>query len=124
MREKLIELLIMADDYEERVCLGYSCITCPYKGTDCTYKAQADHLIANGVTFAKDTNVLNNADRIRAMSDEELAKFLMKAHDCELHIPFCTNKPECHDDLDNGDIPEERCLKCMMDWLNAEVDNG
>lgn len=48
--------------------------------------ALADHLIANGVTFAtdnnvgdkmtptdKDTNVLTNADRIRAMSDEELA---------------------------------------------------
>ena len=26
--------------------------------------------------FAKDTNVLTNADRIRAMSDEELANFL------------------------------------------------
>jgi hypothetical protein len=48
-REKLIELLITADDYEERVCLGNSCKTCPYKGTDCTYKAKADHLIANGV---------------------------------------------------------------------------
>lgn len=57
MREKLIELLIMADDYEERVCLGHSCITCPYKGTDCTYKAQADHLIANGVAVQKEAKL-------------------------------------------------------------------
>ncbi len=49
----------------------------------------AENLIANGVRleekqatsdeskrFAKDTNVLTNADLIRAMSDEELAKFV------------------------------------------------
>lgn len=60
MREKLIELLSTADDYEDRVCHSYrrySCKTCPYKGMDCTYRAKADHLIANGVTFATDNNV-------------------------------------------------------------------
>ena len=39
-----------------------------------------DHLIANGVTFAADNNVgykpTTNIDRIRNMSDEELAKFI------------------------------------------------
>mgnify|MGYP003301372043 CR=1 FL=1 len=49
-REKLIESLICADDYEVSVCRGYPCKVCRYKGTDCTYKARADHLIANGVT--------------------------------------------------------------------------
>ena len=55
-REKLIELLSTADDYEDRVCRSYrrySCKTCPYKGMDCTYRAKADHLIANGVTVQK-----------------------------------------------------------------------
>ena len=59
MREKLIELLSTADDYEDRVCRSYrrySCKTCPYKGMDCTYRAKADHLIANGVTVT-DNNV-------------------------------------------------------------------
>ena len=49
MREKLIELLITADDYEDHVCKGYTCKTCTYQGTDCTYNAKADHLIANDV---------------------------------------------------------------------------
>lgn len=58
-KEKLVELLITSDDYENSVCLGYPCKVCPYKGEDCTYKAQADHLIANGVTVqdVHDTNV-------------------------------------------------------------------
>lgn len=50
VKGKLVELLITADDYENSVCRGYPCKVCPYKGTDCTYKARADHLIANGVT--------------------------------------------------------------------------
>ena len=60
-----------------------------------------------------------NADRFRAMSDMELAKFLIKAHDCELHIPFCQEKQECCDDLEG--IQDESCLACMMAWLNREV---
>lgn len=50
VREKLVELLVTADDYENSVCRGYPCKVCQYKGTDCTYKAQADYLIAHGVT--------------------------------------------------------------------------
>ncbi len=50
VREKLVELLVTADDYENSVCRGYPCKVCQYKGTDCTYKAQADYLIANRVT--------------------------------------------------------------------------
>ena len=60
---------------------------------------------------------ITNADRIRAMSDKELAKALMKAHDGEVYIRFCKETPECVDLIERGDIPEERCLGCMMDWL-------
>ena len=52
-REKLIELLICADDYEVAVCKEYPCRNCKYRGEDCTYKAKASHLIANGVTVQK-----------------------------------------------------------------------
>lgn len=66
-----------------------------------------------------------NADRIRAMTDEELAKFLIKAHDCEVHIPFCQNKPECNEMLDAGvDIPPENCEACMMAWLHRPAEES
>ena len=64
---------------------------------------------------------MTNAERIRTMSDEELAKFLMEAHDCELHIPFCREKRECDELLCNGYIPEENCMACMVAWLKQEV---
>ena len=61
-----------------------------------------------------------NADRIRAMSDEELAKFLKEFNDCEQHIPFCQNREECWDNI--PDIPEENCLTCLVAWLQKEAE--
>ena len=62
MRKKLIELLKSDMNILKAA------------GTSATATLRlADNLIANGVTFAKNTNVLTKADRIRAMSDEELA---------------------------------------------------
>lgn len=55
-----------------------------------------------------------NADRIRAMTDEELAKWfcVMNADDCpdKAHELRCTDK----------------CYECWLDWLKSpvEVDNG
>ena len=60
------------------------------------------------------------AERFKAMTDEQLAKFLMDAHDCVLHVPFCQDKQECCDNLD--DIKEENCMACMMAWPRKEVD--
>jgi hypothetical protein len=68
------------------------------------------------------SNPRTNGDRIRAMSDEELAKYLMQANDCGLSIPFCQNKKECDGLLDNGIIPDEMCMACMMAWLQKEAD--
>ena len=61
-KENLAELLVCAEDYEIGVCEEYFCKDCKYSGTYCTYKAQADYLIANGVTVAdgKDTDVTDN----------------------------------------------------------------
>lgn len=63
---------------------------------------------------------ITNADKFRAMTDMELAKFLMQAHDCELHIPFCKNKQECCYNLD--DISDTMCMVCMMEWLSKEAE--
>ena len=49
-----------------------------------------------------------NGDRIRAMTDEELAMLLQ---------PTCPSRV-CRDE------PPHDCYKCWLDWLKQEVDNG
>ncbi len=53
-----------------------------------------------------------NADRIRAMSDEELARFVTGEDFCEL---LCKISPS----FCNGD-----CEKWMLDWLKSPVEEG
>lgn len=64
---------------------------------------------------------MTNYERIKAMGVEEMGKCLMQANDCGLHIPFCSSKPECLDDLEMGYIPEEKCVGCMLEWLMQEI---
>lgn len=52
--------------------------------------------------------VTTNADRIRAMSDENLAKFIERS-DCPPHDGTC--------DKDNI-----TCSECWLDWLKQEVE--
>ena len=49
-----------------------------------------------------------NADRIRSMTDEELAKMLWDEE------PWCTAERKC--------VPS--CKDCLAAWLKEEVDNG
>lgn len=57
-----------------------------------------------------------NADRIRAMSDEELAKLLYDPDG--LSDIYCQDLPECGELLDTEDgIPEEKCIACALRWL-------
>lgn len=49
-----------------------------------------------------------NADRIRAMTDEELAEFL-NCHN------FCARNFDC----ENGKQP---CQECNLEWLKQEAD--
>ena len=54
-----------------------------------------------------DLEVLTNADRIRQMSDEELARYYAKrigrCYGCEA-------------------VTEDDCFECQMDWLKAPVE--
>ena len=66
-----------------------------------------------------------NADRIRAMSDEELAKILIGVMDIDDKIHFCKNKPECEKLLDADDgVPAEWCEACMREWLQRPAEEG
>lgn len=64
---------------------------------------------------------MTNLEKFRAMDDKEVARLLMAAYDCEIHIPFCQNKGCCIDELDNG-ISPVRCMVCMLEWLNKPVE--
>ena len=64
-----------------------------------------------------------NADRIRAMSDEELANRMYWYHAGSDAIPFCKNLPECGKMMDEGsEIPDEKCIGCMLDWLKRPAE--
>ena len=59
-----------------------------------------------------------NADRIRSMSDEELAEYLYSIQNAECELRFCKNKAECVSELDKGQtINDSECKKCLVDWL-------
>ena len=61
---------------------------------------------------------MTNADRIRAMSDQELAAYWAENHD-----NFCPNKPECGEALDRDElIPDEWCVACALAWLQKPVE--
>lgn len=61
---------------------------------------------------------MTRADRIRSMSDEELAAYLADHYD-----GFCLNKPECGTLLDTDEgIPEEMCVACALIWLRQPAE--
>lgn len=76
-------------------------IGCVYMDADCQ----------NGEKY--EAQIITNADRIRTMSDEELARMLHEQRDS-----YCKNLPECGYLLDtpNG-IPAEKCIDCALEWL-------
>ena len=70
-----------------------------------------------------DNAIKTNADRIRAMSDEELAKNLYRFCDLEERAGYCKNLSECEKLLDTEDgIPEQRCICCLLEWLKQPAE--
>ena len=86
---------------------------CPINCIDCQYSDNSGG-----------REVVTNGDRIRAMTDEELAKTLIEVNDFGCSIPFCKNKPECNTLLDHDMLTDDHCVVCMREWLKQEVDNA
>lgn len=57
--------------------------------------------------YPKPRKKQTNADRIRAMTDEELARVIAYACDCDLVSGF-----SCHG----------KCCDCILDWLKQEAE--
>ena len=60
---------------------------------------------------------ITNADRIRSMTDEELAEFLQKNHDRSGCRALTTESYIC--DFYKDDLNTD-CKKCWLDWLKQE----
>ena len=68
----------------------------------------------------KKSSKRTNADRIRTMTDEELADAIFKntTRTIDEVIPFCKNYERCFDMLDLCDgIPKHMCRECLLEWL-------
>lgn len=98
---------------------GHSCYEVIIKTTSHEHYKATENFARRLIDHAKP---MTNADHIRAMNDKELAKFMMAAHDCELHIQFCQNKERCMDDMDG--ITPAQCIVCMMEWLNKPKEDA
>ena len=61
---------------------------------------------------------LTRIESIRSMSVEELADEILKRGEISTVIDFCQNFGDCCET-----ISEEECRKCLINWLNAPVDN-
>lgn len=65
----------------------------------------------------KSVRTPTNGDKIRDVSDEEMAEFIL-ANDLDDEIHFCKSTPECNAIMDSGGtITDEMCRKCCIDWL-------
>ena len=64
-----------------------------------------------------------NADRIRTMTDEELADAMLAINEIGEAVPFCGNSTRCNEILEAGElIPEGMCKQCLIAWLQSEVE--
>lgn len=64
-----------------------------------------------------DQTTRTNFERITE-SPEALAEFIHRAIDLE-EDKYCKSLPECDQALKTGaDIPQEKCMQCLIDWLN------
>ena len=95
-------------------------IKCNWPDSRYTILREALDMAVKALEDVTDKNVekMTNADRIRAMSDEELAGFLMKL----MH-----NNVQC---FGEGMFPyhpcpqEQNCKQCGLDWLQQPAEDG
>lgn len=100
-------------------------VKCKYEGTGiwngrCTGTKEVDPCPGYDKCKEYKPDYMTNADRIRAMKDEELAKHLVDiGWDCH----FCTE----HLRLDNepllrGEKCDEKCVDHCLEWLQQPVE--
>lgn len=80
-----------------------SCEKCKYRyKSDCEYPCER---CVHGCVVKEYYEPMTNADRIRAMSDEELAEFLCNVYQ--------------YSDMQ---VPSDKEINVMLEWLQSEVE--
>lgn len=93
----------------------YPCVFCT-ENLQCT-KYSGDGVISFCVLGPCHDETPSNGDRIRAMSDEELAEFLE-----EKVVTWLWCKPEPPVDPETQECLIPSCRNCCLDWLKKEVE--
>lgn len=83
----------------------------PSAEVECTYSNDTFNI--NGIV---ESDKHTNADRIRNMSGEELAKYI---YDVSEHCADCV---VCGDDCDSCDGTEDICVPKIVEWLKSEAE--
>lgn len=65
---------------------------------------------------------MTRADKIRSMTDEELARWLYPLVAGTEAVDFCSGCEACGDLLDEGFIPEEDCFACLVAYLRQPAE--
>ena len=86
-----------------------------YDYEECEYNGQPDCALPDGAQCPHGVPTVppvTNADKIRAMSDEELAKYLSNPCDCAVD-PERDGFRECGNDL---------CVQYLLEWLQQPAE--
>ena len=86
-----------------------TCQICTYAGTP-SYKSPCSE--CKGFSKYEYEKPMTNADKIRAMSDEELSKFLRE--------PFCDKRTHEECTISYCGV----CDQCVLDWLQQPAEEG
>lgn len=73
----------------------------------------------SGAVNARDWGrVMSRGDRIRAMTDEQLALRILSEGGDGVAVGYCRNNGKCKGiDLENEEIPDAWCVECIKSWL-------
>lgn len=89
---------------------------------DCRHQKGPNEIVVECGAFKPP---MTNADRFRAMSDEELADLFSRFAEGDDTLCYCRNLPECDADLAADRlIPLERCQECLLYWLQQPAEGG
>ena len=88
--------------------------------TDKTQEKQYMDFLVYCLNNAKDNSKpLTNADKIRSMTDEELAEFLLKVNKAYAE-PCMTRQSDCK--WEDYPTHNKGCKDCFLEWLKSEVE--
>lgn len=73
----------------------------------------------SGAVNARDWGrILSRGDRIRAMTDEQLALKILSEGGDGVEVGYCRNNGKCKDiDIENEEIQDAWCVECIKRWL-------